>query len=239
MEKELKDLFTEFLGVPEAELELSLAKAKELSEAAAKAIKGALNILSKFKDELPDPVLEAVKVLGKFASYGYPEKKAAEPDVDVEKVGARLSKATLEQLKSIKDVIEKFLGEGPNMKKVKAMLEDLIGKAEVIKQSGLSPEVVAQLAELDKLRAEKADELKKQDDKEKSDLKELLKKTQDRLDKLEKSKGKSAQAKDGDDDQDADDDKSKDKLEKKDFDKSGKPLRDLFPSLKLGIADEE
>jgi predicted RecB family endonuclease len=237
--KELKELFTEFLGVPEAELEVSLAKAKELSQEAANAIKGALNMLSKFKDELPDPLLEAVKVLGKFASYGYPAKKAVDPDIDVEKVGARLSKATLEQLKTIKDVIEKFLGEGPNMKKVKAMLEDLIGKAEVIKGSNLPPEVAAKLARLDELEAKEKDEIKKAADKERDDLKATVKTLTDKVEKLEKSKGHSAQVKDdGADDADAAD--TKDKIEKKaDFDKAGKPTRDLFPSLKLGAPVEE
>ena len=102
--------------------EEDIEKANKLSDAAMKAIKGALNILNKYKADMPDDVLKAIQTLVKYASYGYPAKKedevkktdeelladavgiiakAAEAD-DVEKakkVVEQLSKATIKQLK--------------------------------------------------------------------------------------------------------------------------------------------
>lgn len=229
---ELIKLLKSFIGATEEELKEWIEKAKDLPAEAINAIKGALNLLKKYEDVLPDDLMPAIKTLGKYASYGYPAKKekSADPDIDVEKVGARLSKATLEQLKMIKEVIEKFLGEGPNMKKVKLMLEDLIKTADVAKSQNLAPEIAAQLQELETYKKKEQEDLKKAEAKEMKDLKDLVKKQGDEITELKKSKGKSAQAKDGDDDQD-----DKDKIEKKaDFDKAGKPTRDLWPSVNIG-----
>jgi len=233
---ELIKLLKSFIGATDEELKEWIEKAKDLPAEAINAIKGALNLLKKYEDVLPDDLMPAIKTLGKYASYGYPSKKekAADPDIDVEKVGARLSKATLEQLKQIKEVIEKFLGEGPNMKKVKLMLEELIKTADVAKAQNLSPEVVAQLQELETIKKKQQEDIQTAAGKEIQDLKDLVKKQGDDIVALKKSKGQSAQVKD-----DVDENKDQDKLEKKDFDKAGKPLRDLFPSLKLGIADED
>jgi len=120
---DLIDILKDMLG-PDTELsDDEVKKAKELTEDAAKAIAGALKILNKYKDDMPDDVLAAIKTLAKYASYGYPAKKSADVDfvvelTDIEKAGARLSKATIEELKKAIEILRGIIGEREeNLKK--------------------------------------------------------------------------------------------------------------------------
>jgi len=73
----------------------------ELSTEAVNALKGALKMIDKYKDDLPADLTKALAVLAKYASgYGYPEKK------DVEKAGAKFSKDTLERIKAAVKAME-------------------------------------------------------------------------------------------------------------------------------------
>ena len=108
--------------------EEEIAKAEKLSEEVIKTVKGALNILNKYKADMPDDVLVAIKTLAKYAAYGYPamkedqeDKKDQENQEDVEKAGAKLSKSTREQISKILALIK----ESP---KASNMLKTLLGQ---------------------------------------------------------------------------------------------------------------
>ena len=176
---------TEVLKSDDAELK------KKVKDTALKAIKGAVNILNKYKADLPDDALKALKTLAKYASYGYgyPEKKEASEDV--KKAGAKLSKSTIEK-------IEKIIKD----------LSELIGKeVEKSKDGNISDEIQAKLDELaeykekEKKAIEKAKE--EAEKKEKEEKEELFK----RLEALEKKKGikKSIEGQDTDADDDDED----------------------------------
>ena len=87
--RELEELLNEFN--PEGnEIEL-LRKAKdklpkEMLDELTKAYKAIL----KYREDLPDDLLEAVKVLGKYASYGYPEGKGIKKSASWPTITAQL-----------------------------------------------------------------------------------------------------------------------------------------------------
>ena len=87
--RELEELLNEFN--PEGnEIEL-LRKAKdklpkEMLDELTKAYKAIL----KYREDLPDDLLEAVKVLGKYASYGYPESKGIKKSASWPTITAQL-----------------------------------------------------------------------------------------------------------------------------------------------------
>lgn len=195
MDPELIALFKS-IGM-EDPTEQEIAKAKELSAEATKAIKGALNILSKYKDDMPPDVLTAIKTLTKYASYGYPEKKESEElsKEAIEKIGARLSKATLEELQKIKGLLDGV--DTKALRKVQDLINELIKGATVEKKYDALPEDVRKrLAKLDSI--EEADEAEKakleKADKEKIDglvkgLDDFKKEFSEKLDKLAKARG--------------------------------------------------
>ena len=179
-----------------------IAKAKEIPEKALKAIGGALNILDKYKDDYPQDILNAIKTLAKYAAYGYgkyPAKKGMTDEellaelTDFEKAGAKLSKATIEQIKKIIDICQKLVGE----------------KEKKIKKEGdekLSPETIKKLEEYERLRKAEEDRIKKEkEDAEKAKQKEVdeLKR---RIEKLEKRKPVKKGIEGQDEDEDKDDD---------------------------------
>jgi len=130
-DKELEKLFIDFFGEEEfenlkksIEEEKKTEKKEKLTEEAINAIKGALNILNKYKDDFPKELKDAVKVLAEFVAkypypYPYPEKtKKSEGEgnliddlTDVEKAGRKLSKATIEQLKKAIEILQKLIEE--------------------------------------------------------------------------------------------------------------------------------
>lgn len=191
MLKEFVEILKSWFG--EELTDEAIAKAKELSEEAAKAIKGALATLDKFVEDLPDDAVAAIKTLGKYASYGYPAKKSAgEEEVTIEKMGARLSKVTLEEIKKIREFIVQALGEAGALKKAKELIEGLIGEATVEKKDGepgLPKEVQDQLAELKKYKDKERQELELAKQKEEKELKDKIKKLEEEVEVLKKSKG--------------------------------------------------
>jgi hypothetical protein len=213
MEEELKQLIKTLNG--DEVTDVDLEKAGKMPEEAAKAIKGALAILSKYKDDFPADVLGAIKVLTKYSSYGYPQKGDDEMSKeDIEKVGARLSKATLEELKKISSALDGI--DLKAIKKIREIVDGLIKTSESVEKKkaayeGLSEEIRARLLRLDELEAE---ELKKAEDAKLQELVKAavapeLKALKEELEKVQKSKGmkKSIDGQDKDDDKDTDDKK--------------------------------
>lgn len=216
--KLIKDIFGEAAFTDE-ELELCKAEGDKVPAEALKAIKSALLTLSKYKDDMPDDVLSAIKTLAKYStSYGYPAKKSADGDeepFDVDKAGKRLSKATLEQLQKIKEIVDTLLSQRDDDLKKKGY-------------DKLPPEVKAKLEELETLKAAnlKKEEIDKQEKAEKriKDLEEKLEKQTKRLEAILKGDVDSKQLDELDDeDEEKDKDQDPKKVKKSDA--------DLWPSL--------
>lgn len=238
---DLIELLKDFLGEDTELTDEEIEKAGKLSEEAAKAISSAVSALNKFKDDFPPEILSALKTLTKFASYGYPAKKAEEVDflkemVDLEKAGARLSKATIEDLKKVAAIVEKLIGASED--KVKKAAGD---KVDIDK---LPDTVVARLEKLDRIEAEAVEKKQKEKDKEFTDMKKDV----DMLKKIAKGEPVSKQLdeEEEDDDKDKDKDKKKDKTtftkaeiakmdlaEKRKYADQG--LIDLWPSIEFGV----
>lgn len=211
MEDSMKEFIEElkkFMAEDDEDIEGALEKeeiekAEKLADAPMKAIKGALNILSKYKADMPDDVLKAIKTLTKYASYGYPAAKEDKKDEvkktdeelfidavnivakaveteDVEKakkVVEQLSKATIKQLKKIVEICQKIIGN----EEVKAK-----------KTEELPAEVARDLEELAALKKFKEDTLKEKEEtrkKEIEDLKKEREKLEKKVEELEKTKG--------------------------------------------------
>jgi hypothetical protein len=194
---EFLELLKKFLGDEDVSDE-DIEKAKTLSEKAVKAIKGALNILNKYKEDMPSDVLTAIKTLTKYASYGYPAKKAEITDEEfieevVEKAGSKFSKATLEQLKKIKDAIDKLLDSKLNLAQKKF--------------GDVSDEVRQRLEKLEQMEKEEAEKLKKAAEEAEAKKQKEIDDLKARLEKIEKKKPvrKSIEGQDDKDD-DYDDD---------------------------------
>jgi signal transduction histidine kinase len=129
-DQEFEKLLTEFLGQEgfeelkkSVEKEIESEKKEKLTEEAINAIKGALNILNKYKDDFPKELKDAVKVIAQFAAkypYPYPYPKKTKKDeegnlieelTDIEKAGRKLSKATVEQLRKVIEILQKLIEE--------------------------------------------------------------------------------------------------------------------------------
>lgn len=167
-----------FLGEDELSEE-DIAKAEGMPDDEVTAIQKDLDVLSNYDDGMPDDVLTAIRDLAKRASLKGSDGKEELTDEEfieevIEKAGARFSKATIEQLKKIKDAVEKLLKDQEDLEK------DKFGK--------LPPDVVKKLKRAEDLeKAEKERLIKEKEDSDKAKEKEIsdLKK---RLEKLEKKK---------------------------------------------------
>lgn len=192
--KEIITLLKSLLGdgVLTAE-EIAKAEKADMPADAVNALKGALNLLNKFKGDFPDDVLEAIKTVAKYSSYGYPAKKdAGDDDVSVEKMGARLSKATLEEVKKIREILLSALGQSAGLKKAKEIVEGLLEGAVVEKEDpykGLPDDVKARLRKLDEFEEEKRKEVQKAADKDRQDLLDKVKALEGDVEALKKTKG--------------------------------------------------
>lgn len=186
-----------------------IALAKALTPEAAKAIKEALSTLNSYSEAFDDAAKAALKTLARYSSYGYPAKKADDSDeLPIEKVGARLSKATMEELKKLKEILVKVAGEAKGLAKAKDIIEALLGDAIVTEKYADMPEPVRnRLRKLDALEAKEKDDIQKSDlaDKVKGLVGEVTKPLQDRIDTLEKTKGISKAVKGQGTDDDKDD----------------------------------
>jgi hypothetical protein len=177
--------------------EITKAEAAIMPEGTAEAVGGALAVVDQYKNTFPEAVEAAVQTLIKSAVLGYqPEGEAS-----IEKVGARLSKATLEEVKKIRECIDSTLGGVKALKQAKAIADGLIGdgvpddKEKSDKYAGLPPEVRARLEKLDDIEAQAAEDLKKAADKRVTDLEEAVKAQKAEIEALKKTKGISKAAK--------------------------------------------
>lgn len=214
--EELIEILKSFMGEDELEEE-DIAKAKEMPDAAMKAIKGALNILNKYKDDFPSDILTAIKTLTKYASYGYPAKKEALSDeeviealekINVEKLETKLSKATKDRIMKIIDQLKEILEIGE--KKLKKEIDDFDKLPDDIKTKLIEHQQLKK-AEAERIQKEKEDKEKARDEKIEKMEKELEALKKEKVEKL---------GLEGDEDPE----KDKKKLEKKE---------DQFKSLKL------
>lgn len=176
MDQLLKAL-NEFLGADVIKEE-ELAKLP-LSEEQAKEIQAAVAVLSKYKADFPDDVLAAVQSLTKSAFAARPEV-----ELTVEKIGARLSKSTMADLKKIKEILDKLIPA-----------EEAKADEATQKAAGVTPEVAARLRKLDALEAAEAEAIRKAAADKETALTATIKKLQDDLEALKKTKGASLQKK--------------------------------------------
>lgn len=192
--KKISEIIKSFLEDDDEELtdeELeALEKAdKKMPPEAAKALKGALSLLSKYKGQYPDDVKAAINTLAKFASYGYAAEKADE-DGDLFKAGAKLSKDTVSKLKKIFDILK---GAPEAVKLLKEMIP-----SEHAKSAELESKLDTVLDEIKKLK-KGADTDEDEDEDTDEDEDEDKKKAKDplmkKLNALEKIVTKIAEAK--------------------------------------------
>jgi hypothetical protein len=155
-------------------------KKAPLSEEQAKEIQDAVAVLVKWKAEFPDDVLAAVQSLMKSAVMRAP---APEPELAVEKVRVWLSKATIADLKKVKEVIDRLIQSNEEKPE------------DAKKGAGLPPEVAARLKKLDDLEAAEAESVRKAAADKETNLTATIKKLQDDLESLKKTKGQSLQKK--------------------------------------------
>ncbi|HZX10453.1 MAG TPA: hypothetical protein VFG01_05840 [Acidobacteriota bacterium] len=171
-----------------------LEKAEKLPKNAMTALKGAYKTLSKYKDDFTSELKKALKTISKYVSYGYPEKsdteKVAKFDVEnltekaIEKAGRALSKATVAQLKKMREMLDKLIGD--KEKKEKADGLDKIPE-----------DVKKKLDDYEKLKKEKEDEEKERTEKLEEENAKLKKKL---------AKKKSIDDQDDEDDEDVEKD---------------------------------
>lgn len=139
--------------------EEDIEKAKNLPEEDAQELQEALTAIDGYEDEVDPEFFEAVQTIAKHAITKEKKEEPAEIDFveelqDVEKAGAKLSKATIAQLKKIQEIIN-----GMITTKEASVKKDL--------KENLPESVVAQLEELKKYKEKEQRDLKK---KEKDDL---------------------------------------------------------------------
>lgn len=142
------ELIKSFLGTKLEDEDI--AKASELSEAQIEELEPALNILEEYREDFTDDVLGAIQDLTKKALLT--EEEVVEIDfvaelTDVEKSGAKLSKATIAQLKKIGEIVNGMIGAREAAVKKGTKKEDA---------EKMSPEVIAQLEELQKFKDKEA-----------------------------------------------------------------------------------
>ena len=108
MDPELKKLLDSYFG-EEVSFDTEEFEKAKLSDKALNALKGALNLVNKYKADFPDDLKKAVGVLAKYSSYGYgypAEKNEDKKNEDkenekVEKAGKTLSKDTVSKVRSV------------------------------------------------------------------------------------------------------------------------------------------
>lgn len=211
--------------VDEALTKDEIAKVEKLSDEDVKELKGALDELSNYDlKNIPNDGLTAIRTLAKKASFGQSPAKAKEIDfmseiMDVTKAGARFSKATVEQLKKVRDMIIKLIGDR----------ENAVSK----KNKDLSDEVKAELVELERLRTEDKERIEKEQKEKDEAAEERIKKLEERLNKkdeeietLQEQKGVKKSI-DGPDDE-----------EKKEKKKGADDEVDKFPSFPIPVVGD-
>jgi len=189
--EELLALLKSFLG----ELPEELAKAaKGIPEEVMKALKAALGTIEKYKGELPDDLMGALKTLAKYASGGFPGKKPGEGDGSGDgegdgkepkkKAGRRLSKATAEELFKALAILKSLVEEDKD--------EELKKK---VADGDLPEDVQLRLEKLDEIEAAEKEKLEKASKDRVDNLEKDIKDLKAKLEAAVKKRGDSQQAK--------------------------------------------
>jgi len=162
--KDLKEQLKDLLGEDFSEEEFEKAQ-KKLDEKVVNALKGALNILNKYKGDFPDELKKAVGILAKHAGYGNSAQKSKEPykleevlevleKTHLEKAGAKLSKNTREQIQKAIDALKKLLdadlkkGEGDG--ELKKELEEIKESIKKLGEKGKDEDLKKELDKITK-----------------------------------------------------------------------------------------
>lgn len=185
--------------------EAKILKLKNLPDEAITTLTESLEQIAEFKDDYPQPLLQSVQSITKLATIDTPEMEVKEIDfigelTDVEKAGARLNKATVGQLKKIKEIITKVLGD----------LEDT-AKGD---HEDLPDDVVAKLAKLDKIEKETEEAKKIAATKKEKALQEKIEKLESDIEILKKQPKTKATKQGLNPDEDPDDEGKLEKSEK-------------------------
>jgi acyl-CoA-binding protein len=194
--KKFLELLKSFFG--DELKEEDITKAEGIEEDAQKAIGDALTIFEEYKDDFTPDVLGAIMTVAKMALT--PEEEVEETDfvaelTNLEKAGARLSKATIAQLKKIGEIVggmltaaEKALSKKGDDDKPSPEMLELREKLKAYQDAD---------AELKKQKAEDAQ----------TKLQETIDELKEKVEKLEKKKGikKGLEGQDADDDHEDDD----------------------------------
>jgi len=222
MEDSMKEFIEElkkFMAEDDEDIEEVLTKediekAEKLSDKVIKVIKGALNILNKYKADMPDDVLTAIKALAKYAAYGYGYPVKKEEKEDLEKAGAKLSKTTRIQIQRALDYIK----ESP---KGIGVLKTLLGLGVEKEEEGdekkkgdeerISPEIQAKLEKLAELEEVEKERLKKESEKkQKEDIQKMIDERLEQLELKEKPTKKSIDGQEDDEEKKGADDEEED-----------------------------
>lgn len=154
---ELIELYKKLTGDEEDFSEKETELMKKLSDEAVSAIKGALNILNKFKGDFSEELKDAVGVLAKYVTkaypYPYPAKKS---DEDLEKAGRKISKDTLAAIKKAIKILNEVFSKGDDTKKAISILSDLLSDEE--KKALKKTDEEKERADKEKERADKEKE---------------------------------------------------------------------------------
>lgn len=179
--------------------EEEIAKVKELPAETVEAAKSALDNLSEFKDDYPEDYLNALNVMVKGALVEREiTTEGGDAEFDIEKATEeQFSKATLKQLRKLKEIVDKLL----------------TAKESTAKSDGdekLSDETIAKLEKLEKLEREEKERLEKEAADERKKTEDEMKKLQDDVAALKKARGvkKSLDGQEGDKDKEKDDEKA-------------------------------
>jgi len=165
--KDLKEQLQELLGEDFSEEDFEKAQ-KKLDEKVIGALKGALNILNKYKGDFPDELKKAVGVLAKHAGYGATQK-SKEPykleeilevleKAHLEKAGAKLSKSTRQQIQKAIDALTKLLeldkknteGNGELKKELEEIKDSMKKLAGKLGEKGKDEDVKEELGKITK-----------------------------------------------------------------------------------------
>ena len=198
--KKFKEILAKFFG--DEIKEEDIKKAEGIEEDAQKALGDALETIDEYRDDYTPDVHGAILKIAKAAVT--PKEKVEEPDfvadlINTEKAGARLSKATIAQLKKIGEIVAAMIGAA----------EKAIGKGE----GDDDPELVAKLEKLAAFEA--AEKLEKQKIADKK-IDDLTADIEDLKKQLKKKPTKKGLESDEENEEEKDD---SDKIKKKDGDK--------------------
>jgi hypothetical protein len=203
-----------------------LEKAGAMSEEAQKAIRMAVGLLAKYKDEMPADVLAAVQTLARGATTApaaapVAAHKAAggDEEVTLEKVGARLSKATKAELAKLKAMIGEGFSKAQDI--LDAMLAEDGADPALKKYDGKPDDLIAVIKAGEKAMTDAKTAVEKAAKDKEDAIEARFKKLEDENAALRKSRGisKGIKAQDGE----------------PELDKDGKPIKKhegpLWPSL--------